>query len=185
MKSITKQNISIEEEIEQAKIQSKTELDLKIERIKLSAESQLVRKNTKINHAKENKELKLRQAKEIKEFAAKQEKEIKDLEEKQSNEKSAFEIKYKTIFGLIIRNKSIAKKQDLSIWEKQEILCKITNKDGQPKYKLSENGYSVIGTKGEEISTTVYFKDSFGNKQSLSVDNLSAHLQRIRNRTII
>lgn len=58
--------------------------------------------------------------------------------------------------------------------------CKIVEKetiDGKPKYKLSDDGKSIIGAKGEPIRSIIKFDDDSNNKQTLGVTTYYKYLK--------
>lgn len=89
---------------------------------------------------------------------------------------SDYEKTYKTIYFVEIP-KSIQPKQNKLKLEDKYKLVDAEMIDGNPKYKLSEDGKGIAGVNGEKITSIIKFNDAEGKKQTLGVANYFKHLK--------
>ncbi|SHL07126.1 hypothetical protein [Flavobacterium chilense] len=111
----------------------------------------------------------------------------KELEKKIKDEKANLEATHKEYIKDFEKEYGVKYKQDaiqtdstdlkrLTVQEKCEIVEKEMI-DGKPKYKLSDDGKSIIGAKGEPIRSIIKFDDEFKNKQTLGVTTYYKYLK--------
>lgn len=148
--------------------QKLTPLEIEIERLKAESKAKLdeaINKATKEANSKEAR---------------------KTLEKKIKDEKASLEVTHKGYIKAFEQEYGVKYKQDaiqtdstdpkrLTVQEKCEIVEKEMI-DGKPKYKLSDDGNSIIGAKGEPIRSIIKFNDSSNNPQTLGVTTYYKYL---------
>jgi hypothetical protein len=87
----------------------------------------------------------------------------KDLKAEQAKEITAFESKYGVSFEI---KPATPKKKSYSTNAKAKMISELVI-DGKPKYQYKDG--VVVGVKGEPVTSTIVFKDSDKNKQTLAV----------------
>lgn len=145
-----------------------TPLEKEIERLKAEAQANLEQAINKATREANSKEARKTLEKRIKEEKA-------NLENTHNGYIKTFEQEYGVKYFLGTDNLDIDTPAKLSVVEK----CQIIEKemiDGKPKYKLSEDGKSIIGAKGEPIKSIIKFNDSSNNPQTLGVTTYYKYL---------
>jgi hypothetical protein len=151
---------TIDEQIAELKAKREAELQQEIEQLKLASQ---------VDDARFELGLKLKG-----EFDTLQKKRIKeDIEFQETIEN--YHREFETKYGVPYLTEP--KKKPLTINEKCKMIAGFRNKDKTPKYKLNEAGTAVVGAKGNELKSTIVFKDEDGDKQTLKADNLLAYLK--------
>jgi hypothetical protein len=89
---------------------------------------------------------------------------------------SDYEKTYKTTYFVEIPKTTQPKQSKLSLEEKYK-LVDAEMIDGNPKYKLSEDGKGIIGANGDKITSIIKFNDGEGNKQTLGVTTYYKYLK--------
>lgn len=155
---VTEQEEKIAAQIAKIKAQHQAAAEKEIEDFKLSFE---------VDSAK--KELSNKFKTELKELDTQHKAELKELEAQQRNDIKEFEKKYNTVYEL--SNGKYLNTTD----GKCETVAAMVDEFDRPKYSLNKDN-QVINLKGEQIKSTIVFKDATGKKQTLAVSAFQSYL---------
>lgn len=159
---MAKKIITLEEQIAELKSRREAELAKEIEQLKLLAE---------IDDARFELQQKLQSEWNI--FQNKKDVEERELRKTFVQYKKDFEKQYGQPFETEL---ATAKQPSLTLNEKLKLVSEMTNDDGTPKYRLNSEKTAIIGAKGEPIRSTIVFKDSNGNKQTVGASTFFKYL---------